>query len=745
MADAGFVADLLGPASEWHARLSRALTDRFAAERERRLLWLPVFFGAGIGVYFLLKVEPPLWPGAAAASAGLALVFALHRRTAWREAALAFTAFAAGFALMREAAWEHEAPMLQRFLGPVALTGRVVDIDLIDKGWRIVIDNDPLPGLDPSDQPRRLRVHIPHISDELNPGDRVNLKAMLYPVPAQILPGGRDFQRELYFAGIGGVGYTLGAAHRIGEPEVTGPGSSGSSSGWHEDLRQLRTEISRRITAVLPGSTGGVASALITGKRGAITEEVKQAFRDSGLSHLLAIAGLHLGLVGAFVFFAMRGGLALIPPIALRYPIKKIAAGTTLIVLTCYLLLSGAAIPTERAFVMNGLVFGAIIIDRLRISMRVCAIAAAVVLVMEPASLVGVSFQMSFGAVVALIAVYETYGSQLGRLFHSRSISGRILGYCASVVVTTVVATLGTYPFSIYHFHHLALYSPIANVIAVPLSAMWTLPWGVVTCLLMPLDLERLALVPMGWGIDVTIWVAQHVSALPGDVWAMPRLPPEGLLLIALGGLWLCLWRGSWRRWGVVAIATGFATMTLSRPPDIVIADRGRFVAARAVDGHYFVSTDKSEKIIRSFFASETGEALAAWPDADSGSAGELVCEGPMCVYTARGRRVAIITGDAALPIRCTGFDAIVSQVPAGFHCRSVMPVIDRIDSWRRGSVALWLDRDRVSLESANESRGDRPWVPHPRPAHQRSSGTASSILPGSTSVRLGQAGRYRV
>jgi competence protein ComEC len=162
---------------------------------------------------------------------------------------------------------------------------------------------------------------------------------------------------------------------------------------------------------VLPGSTGGVASALITGKRGAITEEVKQAFRDSGLSHLLAIAGLHLGLVGAFVFFAVRGGLALIPPIALRYPIKKIAAGITLLVLACYLLLSGAAIPTQRAFVMNGLVFGAIIIDRLRISMRVCV--ARVVLVIEPASLVGVSFQMSFGAVVALIAS-TNHGARLG-------------------------------------------------------------------------------------------------------------------------------------------------------------------------------------------------------------------------------------------------------------------------------------------------------------------------------------------
>ncbi len=707
MTDAVIPGGRLGSVSEGRARLLRTLADRLAAEGERRFLWLPVFFGAGIGVYFALKVEPPLWPGIAAAIAGIGLVFALRRHSVWCEAALVFTAAAAGFALMLETAWERQAPMLQRHLGPIAVTGRVVDIDLMEKGWRIIIDADPLPGLDASDQPRRLRVHIPGTSDELNPGDRVSLKAMLYPVPAQVLPDGRDLQRELYFSGIGG--------RRIAEPEAAGRGSSAAAGGWREDLRHLRTEMSRRIIAVLPGSTGGVASALITGKRGAITEEVKQAFRDSGLSHLLAIAGLHLGLVGAFAFFAVRGGLALIPAIALRYPIKKIAAGVTLVVLTCYLLISGAAIPTQRAFVMNGIVFAAIIIDRLRISMRVCAIAAAVVPVMDPASLVGVSFQMSFGAVVALIAVYETYGARLAPLLHGRSVLGQLLGYFGGVVVMTVVATLGTAPFSIYHFHHLALYSPLANFIAVPLSAMWTLPWGVVTCLLMPFGLERLALVPMGWGIDITIWVAQHVSALPGDVWAMPRLPLVGLLLISLGGLWLCLWRGGWRRWGLVAIFAGFASMMLTRPPDIVIADGGRFVAARAPDGHYFVSADKGEKIVRSFFASETGAALAAWPAAGSGAESGLDCAGKLCRYAARGRQVAIVTEAAGLPIKCGGIDAIVSRVPAGFRCRSVVPVIDRIDSWRRGAVALWLDKDGVAIESANESRGDRPWVPHPR------------------------------
>lgn len=472
MADTAIASGGFGAAPSSGLRLVRAIAHCYAAQGERRLLWLPAFFGAGIAVYFSLSFEPALWLGFAATFATGAAAYAVHRQPLPCEAALAACLFCAGFTLAGETTWQRQAPMLQRQLAPVTLTGRVVDINSLDRGWRVIVSPDPLPGLGPSEQPARLRIHISAASDEVAPGDRVAMRAALYPVPGQIVPGGHDLQREAFFAQIGDVGYSYGAARRI-DDEVDAAG------GWREALRRLRTDISRRIVAVLPGSTGGVASALITGKRGAISEPVKAAFRQSGLQHLLAIAGLHLGLVGGFVFFTVRAGLALIPFIALRYSIKKIAAAATLVVLICYLMLSGAAIPTQRAFVMNGLVFAAILIDRLRISMRICALAAAFVLAVEPESLVGVSFQMSFGAVVALIAVYETWGSRLGRLLHRPTWPGRMFGYAAAVVLTTIVVTVGTIPFSIYHFHHIALYSPLANVVAVPLSAVWTLPWGV--------------------------------------------------------------------------------------------------------------------------------------------------------------------------------------------------------------------------------------------------------------------------
>jgi len=312
-------------ANERRAWPFRRLADAFAAESERRILWLPVFFGCGVALYFALTAEPPAWLGpvvvSAAVVAALLLRRAPDRHRFWRSAALCVALATAGFALIAETARERAAPMLDHRLGAVALTGLVIDIDTVDRGWRIIVAPDRMSGLDPSQQPHRLRIHISAASDLLSPGDRVSLKAMLYPIPGQSLPGAHDLQRELYFAEIGGVGYSLGSARRIAEGE-----DAAASGGWRQWLLQLRTEVTRRITAVLPGSTGVVAAALIAGKRGTIDESVKEAFRNSGLSHLLAIAGLHLGLVGAFVFFAVRGVLALIPSIALRYPIKKIAA-----------------------------------------------------------------------------------------------------------------------------------------------------------------------------------------------------------------------------------------------------------------------------------------------------------------------------------------------------------------------------------------------------------------------------------
>ena len=375
----------------------------------------------------------------------------------------------------------------------------------------------------------------------------------------------------------------------------------------------LRTEVARRITAVLPGSTGGVAAALIAGKRGAIDEAGQDAFRNSGLSHLLAIAGLHLGLVGAFRVLrgAREAGADPLRRAALADQEDRRRRDAHRAVLLSDAVRRGD--PDRARLCMNGIVFAAILIDRLRLSMRICAIAAVVVLLLEPESLAGVSFQMSFGAVVALIAVYETWGRQLGRLLRRGSWRRKRARLCRRGrgddgrrdARHRPVLDLPLPP-------HRALFAARQCDRGADLGAVWTLPWGRVACLLMPFGLERLALVPMGWGIDATIWVAEHVSAIPGNVWPTPRLPMGGLVIVAFGGLWLCLWQGRWRRWGWIGIAAGMATMFLTRPPDIVIADFGRFVAARAASGDYYVLGGNDERIAKSLFAEETGARAAA-------------------------------------------------------------------------------------------------------------------------------------
>ena len=302
-------------------------------------------------------------------------------------------------------------------------------------------------------------------------------------------------------------------------------------------------------------------------------------------------------------------------------------------------------------------------------------------------------------------------GGRLGRLLHRPSWPGRALGYCGAVVVTTVVVTIGTDPFSIYHFHHIALYSPLANVIAVPLSAVWTLPWGVVACLLMPFGLERLALVPMGWGIDATISVAEHVSGLPGNVWPMPRLPAAGLALVAIGGLWLCLWHQPWRHWG--------ARRDRRRPRrhGVHAAARHRHRRSRPLSRGAppggLRDRRHGEEIEASLLAEETGVDLAAWPgDRDQRP---LTCAAIAARATEEGRN-RHRGGRPADRLRRRRRDRRAN--PGGFDCRG--------DPGRRPHRHLALRRDgvwldgQVTLESANDPRGDRPWVPHPQGTRAR-------------------------
>jgi competence protein ComEC len=695
--------------------------DRLFAERARWPLWLPVCLGLGISLYFDLDFEPAPVMGPSVLALAAALVVALRRRPLLFGVAAGLLAGAIGFAAAQLATWSSRAPVLEKRVGPVLVEGRVLEVDLLPEGRRIVAEPRSIGKLGPAELPAKLRIRLTRGGDALGPGEWFRVRAILMPPPAPAMPGAYDFQRQAWFDRLGAVGFSVGKAERLEPPPSEQP------AGWRIAVAQLRHAMTERIVAVLPGGTGGVAAALITGEMGPIPPEVNQAFRDSGLAHLLSISGIHMSLVAGIAFVALRALFALIPPLVLRYPVKKWSAGLALLLVGAYTLLAGSPVPAQRSFFMIALVLLAVIVDRLQISMRTVAWAAAVVMVWTPIGVLGPSFQMSFGAVIALIAFYEANRSRLASWQEGRGLAGQIGLYFVGIALTTVVATVATTPFAVYHFNRFALYALPANAAAVPITGFWVMPWAMIACLLMPFGLEAWALVPMGWGVDAIIKVAEGVSGWPGAVYLIPAMSQWGLLLVALGGLWVCLWRGTWRRWGAVPVCLGLATALLADPPDVVVSGDARLIAVRGRGGEYLLSTDKGARI-----AEETWTRRAAvergptWPERGVSPDGVLSCDPLGCVYKAQGRTVALVRRGEAVAEDCAGADLVVSPLPVRAPCRAVARVVDRFDVWRSGAHAVWLSPGGIRVESVDGSRGDRPWVPKHEPVHNQKKTTGA-------------------
>ncbi len=724
------------PAAPGRLALARLwLARQLGAERERWVLWLPVAFGAGIAFYFALPAEPPLLAGPLALVLVALAGYGLRRRGGPLLLLVGAGVFAAGFALGQARTAQVAAPVLAKRLGPVTVSGLVHTLSLRPPGVRLVLRQLDIPALDPAETPARVRVTVSsRLPEGLRPGERVRLRAVLQPPPRPAAPGAFDFARRAYFQRIGAVGFAVSRVTReleAGDPRLAGGLWAGVQTAW----ARWRQAIAQRILAALPGPAGGIAAALMTGERGAIPPEAIAAMRDSGLAHLLAISGLHMGLVAGWLFFGLRAALALVPYLALRYPIKKWAAVAAVAGSFAYLLLVGATVPAQRAFVMVLLVFLAVLLDRTAISLHLVAWAAFAVLLVAPESLLGASFQMSFAAVAALVACYETAavrgwfragGGAASPLATGPPDGGgrlaRVRLYLASVLLTSVIAILATTPFAIYHFNRIAWYGLAANLVAVPLTGFWVMPWALLAFLLMPLGLEGLALAPMGWGVEGIIGTAARVSAWPGSVSVVQALPPAGLALVVAGGLWLCVWRRSWRLAGLMPIAAGLLTLALVRPPDVLAGGNAELLGVRAADGSLWVTPGEAGSYAAETWARRAGVTEAKTWSLDGPSAGgRLLCDGLGCVFRARGQVVALIADPRAFHEDCARADVVVALEPARRRsCEEPAVVIDRFDLWRNGAYALWLDPDGVTVESARAVSGERPWVRTPEAARRQ-------------------------
>lgn len=693
-------------------RFLGALEALAEAERGQLPLWMPVALGTGIAAWFLLPGQ-----GAWVAFLLLALSVALAgivlpwgTRTA-RAVAMAGMLAMLGCALVWWRAERVAAPVLAR---PVvaAFEGVVERVEPLParEAVRLTLRPDPGAGLPP-----RIRVNLSEkdVPAGVVSGARIALRARLMPPPTAAVPGAYDFARAAWFQGLGATGRGFAPVR------VVVAGNPGNAA--------LRDRLTDHILSRVGGSNGGIAAAFVTGDRGAIAEEDAEAMRRSGLAHLLSISGLHVTAVVVATMTLVLKLLALFPPLALRVRLPVVAAGAGACAALFYTWLSGADVPTVRSCIAALLVLAALSLGREAITLRMIATGALLVLLVLPESLAGPSFQLSFAAVTAIVALHEH--PRIRRWFLARDESmirkaGRSLG---SLLLTGVAVEAALMPIGLYHFHTAGLYGALANIVAIPLTTFVTMPLEALALLL---DLAGLG-APAWWAVEqslaLLLWIAHRVASAPGSVAALPAMPDGAFALMVAGGLWIALWRTRWRRWGVVPLVAGALWALATPAPDLLVTGDGRHMALATGDGGMAILRDRAGDYVRSTLGEGGGvigelPPLSEQPDAR--------CSPDLCIARRRaGGRVWTILATrsgyavpwADLIAACARADIVVSERRLPAKCRPRWLKLDRAVLARTGGVAVTLSTGRVTTV---RSGGQHPWevpqtVAPPRAAYR--------------------------
>lgn len=559
-------------------RLLAAPGTALTAARGALFPLAPVALGLGTGVYFALPVEPgaPQLAALAVLLAALTLI-ALRGGEGLRLLAMVGALMLAGLLL---AAWRSAsvaAPVLNwNRYGPIE--GRIVAVDRsASDALRLTLDALVLPGVEPTRVPERARVSL-HGALDIDPvvGTRVMLTGYLGPPPGPTEPGGFDYRRHAWFERLGALGYSRTPVVALDDPEP----------GLALALNRLRMAIAQGIRTRLPGESGAFVAAILTGDRSGIGLQTTEDLRRSNLAHLLAISGLHMGLLTGVVYGALRGFLALFPLLALRLPIRKLAAVGALVAASAYLALSGGNVATQRAFVMAAVMLVAVMVERRAFSMRSVALAALVLLAWRPESLLTAGFQMSFAATIALVATFRWLRERRrGKPRHRPRRWRRWVDPLAGAALCSLVAGVATTPYAAGLFNRYAEFGLIANIISVPLMGMLIMPAAVLAALLWPLGLEWVGLALMDLGTRWILGVASVVGGLDGAV-RMVAAPAFWIIpLFSLGALWVILWPGRTRLAGVGAVLLALAGWAGGERPTLLIDREGVLVGLLTPEG----------------------------------------------------------------------------------------------------------------------------------------------------------------
>ncbi|MGN6286013.1 MAG: ComEC/Rec2 family competence protein [Afipia sp.] len=700
----------------------------------RLLPWVPVAFGAGIALYFSADHEPF---ASVVVPAALALCIAawLMRHARLFPLIVMVAAMATGFAAatLKTARVAHVVLAKPAY---VTVKGFVETREERARTDRFVLRVVAMETRRDTLKLERVRLAVKKGTAPAV-GSFIEMKARLLPPLSPMRPGSYDFGRDMYFAGIGASGFALGAIRTVAPPQ-----GGGWKLRYATAMQDMRDAIDARIRGTLSGDNRAIATALLTGRRDAISDPVNDAMFISGLGHVLSISGYHMAVVAGVVFFAIRALLALIPALTVTFPIKKWAAFAALIAALFYLLLSGAEVATQRSFYMTAVVLIAVMVDRRAVTFRTLALAALVVLAVAPEALVHPSFQMSFAATLGLVALVQI---GMPKLFatpdNSHAARAALWGgrEIATLALASLVAGLATTPYVAFHFHRITPYGVLANLAAMPVVSVVVMPAGLAGIAAIPFGLDSIFWRLMDVGIDWMVAVTQWVAALPGAIGRIASFGTAPLLAMTIGIIAMGLLRSPLRWGGAVAIVLATWWAATAPQPDILIAGDGRHVAVRGGDGRLHVmSAGKDAFLMREWLAADADARKAT----DASLSAGVSCDAAGCVVQAAdGRLVAMARGPEALADDCMRAAIVVAASPAPQDCAA--RVFDHDTLARSGTVTLRRIRDGAgNADGARETSGgyavtaihsrgvSRPWSPQVvEPASAASSTSARAGL----------------
>ena len=669
--------------------------------------WLAVTFGSGIVVYFAAEREPALWAVLSLFAATVVGAVVLRHRPVAFPAALGFAAMAAGFATATTKSAIVAHPVLSVPVWNADVMGFVERREERESSDRIVVRVTRIAGPRLNETLERVRVSV-RKGTAPAVGSFVEFKARLSPPLSPLRPGGYDFARDMYFQGIGASGFVLGRI-RPAEPDK----APTLYLRYAAVIEGMREAIDKRIRAIVPGDAGAIASALITGKRDALSQPVFDAMYASGIGHVLSISGYHMALVAGIIFFMLRASFALMRAFTGRHPIKKWAAFAALCTAAFYLLLSGAEVATQRSFIMIAIVLVGVMVDRQALTVRTLMVAALGVLLLAPESIVHPSFQMSFAATLALVTGY-----QQGLPWMSRSadtpLSARIALWggreIVGLIFVSLLAGTATIPYVAYHFHRISSYGVLANLLAMPVVSAWVMPTGILGVLALPFGLDGYCWKLMGAGIDWMVAIALWVTSLPGAVGRMAAFGIGPLLLGTAGLVVVCLLKTPLRLAGLALIALASVLAIRAPQPDVLVAPEGTAFAVRTANGRLAMVKSGSD----TFAFRDWLMADADRRDPKDKTLGDgLRCDPAGCVgRLADNSVIAIAHSIEAFAEDCRRAAVVLTAREAPLDCGALL--IDR-PVWRRsGAAALRRAGDGFEITVARPPGYDRPWARAP-------------------------------